>query len=173
MNITSRKIATALEDVFAEQGFAQPGVDKLKDAAGVSLRTLYKYYPSRIHMINGALALRHERYMAMLFKNINSEGEIALIDVFEQIGRWLRTNAQPGCLFLSAVAAYPAEPMLKAMLSRHTHEVIENMVRISGLQNAYYELLVIYEGLLHSWPVCHEQALTASKTCVNNLYRTR
>ena len=45
------KIAEGLECAFASRGFAEPSVDDLRDSAGVSLRTLYKYMPSRGDMV--------------------------------------------------------------------------------------------------------------------------
>jgi AcrR family transcriptional regulator len=39
---TATKIASGLEQAFAAQGFAETNVEALRDAAGVSLRTLYK-----------------------------------------------------------------------------------------------------------------------------------
>ncbi|WP_280322004.1 TetR/AcrR family transcriptional regulator [Sulfitobacter faviae] len=45
MTDTKSKIAAGLERAFATRGFADPSVEDLRDAAGVSLRTLYKYTP--------------------------------------------------------------------------------------------------------------------------------
>ena len=45
MTDTMRRIAGGLERAFAADGFAEPSVEDLRDAAGVSLRTLYKYAP--------------------------------------------------------------------------------------------------------------------------------
>lgn len=63
---TREKIAAGLERAFASHGFAEPSVDTLRDAAGVSLRTLYRYMPSRADMVMAALEHRHRRYMAQV-----------------------------------------------------------------------------------------------------------
>jgi AcrR family transcriptional regulator len=52
---------------FAKHGFAEPNIETLRKATGVSLRTLYKYVPSRDVMILRALEHRHRRYMAHVF----------------------------------------------------------------------------------------------------------
>ena len=49
------KISAGLERAFANRGFAEPSVEDLRDAADVSLRTLYKYTPSRAEMVLAAL----------------------------------------------------------------------------------------------------------------------
>ena len=46
------KISSGLERAFAARGFAEPSVEDLRDAAGVSLRTFYKYTPSRADMVD-------------------------------------------------------------------------------------------------------------------------
>ena len=61
MTDTARLIAARLESCFVSRGFLEPGVDALRDAAGVSLRTLYKYFPSREAMVIGALDHRRNR----------------------------------------------------------------------------------------------------------------
>ncbi|WP_367180608.1 TetR family transcriptional regulator [uncultured Ruegeria sp.] len=43
-------------------GFAGPGVEALRAGADVSLRTLYKYFPSREAMVVGALRHRDRVY---------------------------------------------------------------------------------------------------------------
>ena len=63
MNDTKSRIARNLDAQFAEMGFAAPGVDALRDGADVSLRTLYKYFPSREAMVVGALEYRNEIYL--------------------------------------------------------------------------------------------------------------
>ncbi len=55
MRDTATKIAAGLERAFAARGFSEPCVDDLREAAGVSLRTLYKYTPSRDAMVRMAL----------------------------------------------------------------------------------------------------------------------
>ena len=40
-------IISAAETLFDQNGFAETGMDAIRDAAGASLKTIYKYYPSR------------------------------------------------------------------------------------------------------------------------------
>ena len=55
MATRKEKIAGDLDRQFAEMGFAEQGVEALRAGADVSLRTLYKYFPSREAMVVGAL----------------------------------------------------------------------------------------------------------------------
>ena len=69
------KISAGLERAFANRGFAEPSVEDLRDAAGVSLRTLYKYTPSRAEMVLAALENRHQRYLARVFDDLPEAAE--------------------------------------------------------------------------------------------------
>ena len=62
------EIAASLELAFSHYGFAEPSVAKLKTACNVSLRTLYKHYPSKEAMIVAALQHRHQRYLTFLLE---------------------------------------------------------------------------------------------------------
>ena len=66
--IVKEKIAASLEKAFSQYGFAEPSVPQLKNACEVSLRTLYKYYPSKEAMIVAALEHRHQRYLSFLLE---------------------------------------------------------------------------------------------------------
>ena len=41
------ELASKLEQAFALYGFAEPNVAKLKGYTGTTLKTLYKYFPSK------------------------------------------------------------------------------------------------------------------------------
>lgn len=68
------RIAADLEDAFSKFGFAQASVAQLKSACNVSLRTLYKHFPSKEAMIIAALEYRHKRYIAFLLNESHSTG---------------------------------------------------------------------------------------------------
>ena len=60
MSDIQEKIAAGLEEAFLRNGFAQTGVDALREATQVSLRTLYKYTPSPAEMVLSALENRRQ-----------------------------------------------------------------------------------------------------------------
>lgn len=163
MKDTYEKIATGLEQAFASAGFAEPGVDQLRDATQVSLRTLYKYCPSREDMILTALEHRHARYLAHLFEGLPAAPQAALTELFERVGEWMRSNAAQGCLFHSAVAAQPHNTALWQMLERHKAEVAERLGQATGLEGRKDELMLVHEGLTQSWAFMGEAAVKRAK----------
>ncbi|WP_417525335.1 TetR/AcrR family transcriptional regulator [Marinovum sp.] len=157
------KISAGLERAFASRGFADPSVEDLRDAAGVSLRTLYKYTPSRAEMVLAALENRHQRYMAQVFEGLPEAPAEALDAMVSRVGRWMQTEASHGCLFHAAVAADPSSAPLRALLERHKTEVASRAAEACGLPDAAIELMVIIEGLTQAWPLQGDAAVAAAK----------
>ena len=102
------KIAAAANRLFSKHGFAEPGVEAIREAADVSIRTLYKHYPSKDAMIVAALAYRHEAYLMHLREDAPSApGSAAIAHLFQRLAAWMSDDGARGCLFLQALAAYP------------------------------------------------------------------
>lgn len=163
MSDTRNRIAAGLERAFAQQGFAQPSVEDLRDAAGVSLRTLYRYAPSRDDMIRIALEYRHRRYLDQVFADLPRPGSEALPVLVDRIAGWMRREASHGCLFHAAVAAAPNDPGLRQLLARHKEEVADRAARASGLLGCETDLTLIIEGLTQSWPLRGAAAVASAK----------
>ncbi len=157
------KISAGLEHAFASRGFAEPSVEDLRDAAGVSLRTLYKYTPSRAEMVLAALEHRHQRYVARVFGELPEEPDEALDAILSRVGNWMTSEASHGCLFHAAVAADPLSKPLRALLERHKAEVALRAAAASGLPEAATEILLIIEGLTQTWPLRGSAAVDAAK----------
>jgi AcrR family transcriptional regulator len=165
MTDTKSKIAAGLERAFAHNGFAEPSVGDLRDAAGVSLRTLYKYTPSRDDMVHAALEHRHRRYMASIFSGlpVGGDTEATLGAIIDRIADWMRREASHGCLFHAAVAAAPHDEALRSFLVRHKAEVAERAAKATGLQGRESDLTLLVEGLTQSWPLHGEAAVASAK----------
>ncbi|QFS81264.1 Transcriptional regulator, TetR family [Roseivivax sp. THAF40] len=163
MTDTMTKIASGLERAFAARGFAEPSVEDLRDAAGVSLRTLYKYTPSRADMVLAALEHRHTRYLGHLFDDLPDAPDAALDALFDRVGGWMASEAAHGCLFHGAVAAEPGSDRLWALLARHKAEVARRAAAAAGLQGFETELLIILDGLTQAWTLHRDAAVASAK----------
>ena len=118
MTSTKSRIATELERSFARQGFAEQGVEALRAEADVSLRTLYKHFPSREAMIIGALEHRDRTYFDWLAGGA-AEGVDHVLHPLVRLGDWLGEVANTGCLFLNALAEYPDSAAIAAVVKDH------------------------------------------------------
>ena len=160
---TRTRIAAGLEQAFAEHGFAEPNIDVLREAAGVSLRTLYKYMPSREEMVLSALEHRHQRYMQLVFADLPEDNDEVLNVILDRVSEWMSTEAAHGCLFHAAVAAAPKDARLRALLERHKAEVSQRIASMSGLSGREGEIALIIEGLMQNWPLHGNKATASAK----------
>lgn len=169
MNDTRIRIAAGLERAFAERGFAEPSVEDLRAAAGVSLRTLYKYAPSREEMVLLALEHRNERYVGAIFDELPDSPRHARGAIIDRVAAWMAQEAAHGCLFHGAVAASPRDARLRAMLEAHKSEVAARAARAAGLPGREADLILILDGLAQSWPLLGKEAATSAKRLLSAL----
>lgn len=163
MTDMTTKIAAGLERAFAARGFSEPSVEDLREAAGVSLRTLYKYAPSRDAMVHMALEHRHQRYIAHVFGDPEHKAPQSIDTTLDRIADWMKTEASHGCLFHAAVASAPDDLELRDLLERHKAEVCNRARAVSDEKVVASDLMIIIEGLTQAWPLCSEGALTSAK----------
>ena len=121
---TAATIADRLETTFAREGFAAPGVAALHKAAGVTIRTLYRHFPSREDMVVGALRHRHDRYLEGLARGARgSEGRAAVLSIFDAVAAWMTDETSTGCLFAQAQAAHPHSDAITTEVARYRDAV--------------------------------------------------
>lgn len=125
---TKQRIANDLERTFAEQGFAEQGVQALRAEADVSLRTLYKYFPSREAMIVGALENR-DRACAAWLAGGPDDGIDHILHPLVRLGEWLGEVANTGCLFMNALAEYPDSEQIRAVVRAHKARMADEFAR--------------------------------------------
>ena len=163
MTMMKDKIAAGLERTFAKHGFAETDIETLRAGADVSLRTLYKYFPTREERMLAALEHRHRRYLAQITTDLPKRPEAALSVFFDRIGAWMDEETSHGCLFHAAVAAAPGNAALRDMLACHKREVSEKLAAAIGRCDAVEDLTVLIEGLTQSWPLHGRQAVQSAK----------
>ena len=150
MSVTKTKIAAAANRLFAERGFAEPGVEAIREAAGVSIRTLYKHYPSREAMIVGALAHRHALYMKHLREGRPARsGARAVLHLFERLAKWMEDSDTRGCLFVQALASHPESAAIEAEVERNKQAVRDAIAeRLPASRRSLMPVLfLLHEGV--------------------------
>lgn len=138
------QIAARLHMQFQAMGFAAPGVEALRESADVSLRTLYKYFPSREAMVVGALDHRDRTY-AEWISGGPEQGAAHVLHVLQRLADWLLELSNTGCLFRNALAAYPESDAIRTAVQRHK----------TGVQD------VFRSRLCRAAPACDAQTLSA------------
>lgn len=172
MTDTHLKIAENLDRQFSEMEFATQGVEALREGANVSLRTLYKYFPSREAMVIGALAHRDAAYSDWIGTD-QVEGAEHVLHVLVRLSDWLRNVSNTGCLFRNALAAYPESDAIRQAVAAHKAHV-RDIFRIRLITVApdcdAEALFVLHEGLTESARLLGaEPATTATMRCARAL----
>ncbi|UPR32158.1 TetR/AcrR family transcriptional regulator [Vibrio crassostreae] len=165
------QIAASLEVAFSQQGFAEPSVAQLKTACNVSMRTLYKHFPSKEAMIVGALEHRHQRYLSLLLEDSPSSGYQAITHIFNKLQQWMEEYAPHGCLSMNALAAFPDNELINQAVIEHKKEVQALMAKQSQREDLASELFLLHEGVSSAWPVLGEEAVASAQNMVTKLLK--
>ena len=153
MTDTKQRIASDLERSFASLGFADQGVESLRAQADVSIRTLYRHFPSREAMIVGALEHRDASYFEWLDGGPQT-GAAHVLHPLVRLGDWLHQVANTGCLFLNAWAEYPDSDAIAAIVKDHkarlADEFRQRLNRVATAQDTTHlaeTLFLLHEGM--------------------------
>jgi len=164
-----QQIAQRLEQAFSQLGFAEPSVAQLKVACNVSLRTLYKHYPSKEDMIVAALDNRHQRYLSFLSDGAPEGGLEALQHTFTKLGQWLEQFAPNGCMSVSALGAFPDHPIINQTVKQHKAQVRRFLCKQSLRADLATQLFVLHEGVSSAWPLLGEEVLNSAQHIILRL----
>ena len=163
------QIAASLEVAFSQYGFAEPSVAQLRTACNVSLRTLYKHYPSKEAMIVAALEYRHQRYLTFLLNQPSAGGAAAVLNIFNKLEQWMMEFAPHGCLSMNAIAAFPANPLISKAVKEHKKEVRRFLGQQSSREDLATAIFLLHEGVSSAWPVLGRSAVTSAQTVLLQL----
>ncbi|MGF1801286.1 TetR/AcrR family transcriptional regulator [Vibrio gigantis] len=165
------QIAASLEVAFSQQGFAEPSVAQLKTACNVSLRTLYKHFPSKEAMIVGALEYRHQRYLNFLLEASPEAGLEAAVHIFNKLQQWLEEYAPHGCMSMHAIAAFPDNELINQAVMQHKEQVRLFIGKQSLRDDLATPLFLLHEGVSSAWPILGEEAVASAQNMVTKLLK--
>lgn len=150
-------------------GFAEPSVAQLKSVCGVSLRTLYKHYPSKEEMIIAALQHRHQRYLTFLIQNTPEAGIKSIQHIFNMLGTWMTEYAPNGCMSINALAAFPENNVIYETVKKHKKDIQRFLGEQCLRKDLATQLFVLHEGVSSAWPIIGDEALHSAQHSISNL----
>lgn len=171
MSDAREDIAAGLEQVFWSRGFSEPSVPDLRAGVGVSMRTLYRYFPSREAMILGALEFRHQRYMRYVHDGVDEPGLIAAEQLFDKLSGWMRMTEGKECFFRQALAANPDSVGIAETVRRHKSELLRFFGELSSQAEFASTLYLLHEGVTASYAELGETAVNDAKHIVRAMFR--
>ncbi|NLU68933.1 TetR/AcrR family transcriptional regulator [Streptomyces sp. HNM0574] len=99
------RVLAAADALFYAHGVNAVGMDRIRDAAGVTLRRLYQCFPSKGALVEAVLRRRDTHYRAALTEfvtNAAREPRQRVLAVFDWMHGWCEQPGFRGCAFLNA-----------------------------------------------------------------------
>lgn len=98
------QIIEAADRLFYGQGIGRVGMDAVRDAAGVSLKAIYRQFPSKEDLVLGVLAHRHDLWTSGFDGAVAgaSASRDRLLAVYDYLAGWFDESDFRGCGFINA-----------------------------------------------------------------------
>ncbi|QCQ93639.1 TetR/AcrR family transcriptional regulator [Rhodococcus sp. SGAir0479] len=129
------RVVAAADALFYTRGFGKVGMDAVRDAAGVSLRALYKEFPSKDELIAAVLAGRHEMWTKGVEAAVEaiSDPVDRLLAVYDFLDDWFRDADFRGCGFINAFGELgAADPRVAEVVREHKADFQRYLARLAA-----------------------------------------
>lgn len=102
--VIDESIISCAQELFYARGFHAVGMDEICVAAGVSLKKLYKNFPSKDAVVLAVITRWHEQWSAALEQRIAAAPQPVgrLLAVYDFLAEWFETDNFRGCGFINA-----------------------------------------------------------------------
>lgn len=98
------RIVGAADRLFYARGIGQVGMDAVRDEAGVSLKAIYREFPSKEDLVIGVLEHRHEMWTTGLAAATAAvpDPHDRLLAIYDHLAGWFGEADFRGCGFINA-----------------------------------------------------------------------
>ncbi|MFI9050736.1 TetR/AcrR family transcriptional regulator [Streptomyces sp. NPDC053427] len=120
------RILDAAEKLFYDRGIQAVGMDELRTAAGVSLKRLYRCFPSKDDLVAAYLECRDMRWRTALAAHVGEHAapEDRLSAVFDWLHAWFAAPDFRGCAFINSFGELGATSGAVASAGRQHKEAL-------------------------------------------------
>jgi len=128
-----QKVIPAADALFYGRGIGQVGMDAVRDAAGVSLRALYKEFPSKDDLVAAVLDGRHVMWKTGVEAKVDAIADPAerLLAVYDFLGDWFCDADFRGCGFINAFGELgSANPRVAEIVREHKADFQRYVARL-------------------------------------------
>lgn len=119
------RVLDAAEALFYERGVQAVGVDAVREASGVSLKRLYRSFPSKDHLVAAYLRRRDRRWREALASSVerrSGAGE-RVAAVFDWLHLWFSEPGFRGCAFINSFGELGGSPAVAGIARHHKEEL--------------------------------------------------
>lgn len=161
--------------LFYENGFHATGVEKIREVANVSKKTLYNHFRSKDELILAALRQRDEQFRNDFMRGVERHAKTPrerLEAVFDVLGEWFNSKGYLGCMFINASAEFSAQddPSHK-ICAEHKRLVLDYIKKLAieakakDPETLAEQLNLLAEGAIVQAHICDDkEAATKAKS---------
>ncbi|MGI8629258.1 MAG: TetR/AcrR family transcriptional regulator [Solirubrobacteraceae bacterium] len=125
---------TAADRLFYRRGIQAVGMDALRDEARVSLRRMYRLYPSKDAIVEAYLRRRDERWRKWLRDSVEQRSALPAdrpLAVFDALAEWFAREDFRGCAMANATAELGEQhPAIGHRAKRHKDAVRAYLIEL-------------------------------------------
>lgn len=169
MSKASKKeqILDAALELFYRDGFHATGIEKIRESANVSKKTLYNHFRSKDELILAVLRRRDEEFrnhFMRMTERLTTKPADRLIAIFDVADEWFKSKDFCGCMFINASAEFsePDNPchIVCVEHKRLMYEYIKSIAQEAGAKNPgelSEQLNLLIEGAVVQAHVCGDK----------------
>lgn len=152
-SVTRECIIQGAYSLFYRRGFARVSMDEIAAGAGVTKRTLYKYYDSKDSLLADVLEHHHELALERVetwARNLGPDNPASINALFLDLALWSTGRRWTGAGFTRLVmelADLPGHPA-RRIARRHKAAVEARLAAAFGSAQAGAEVMLLIEGTL-------------------------
>ncbi len=166
-NLKREQIITVALTLFYKDGFNATGVEKIREAANVSKKTLYNHFKSKDELILAVLRRRDEEFRNNFMRAVERYGTTPterLEAVFDAADEWFNGKQFYGCMFINASAEFTSADnpchIVSAEHKNLMHQYIKKLAEAAGAKNPSElseQLNLLIEGATVQAHVCGDK----------------
>lgn len=150
---------TAADRLFYRHGVHAVGMDSLREEAGVSLRRMYRLYPSKDALVEAYLRWRDHRWRSWLSQSVERrcpQPAQRPLAVFDALAEWFADDEFRGCALVNASAELgDTTPSVRRQAELHKRAVrtyLAELLRQAGhsddSEDAAAQLMLLLDGAI-------------------------
>ena len=146
-------VLAAAKNLFYARGYASVGMDDIRDAAGLSLRRLYREFPSKESVVLGVLGELHEDWEAGIQEAVGAHADPRdrVLAIYDYLAQWFTQDDFRGCGFINAFAELGANSTAVAEIARSHKASFQEYVgtlvaEAGGTPRLASQLAILAEG---------------------------
>ncbi|MEZ1318296.1 TetR/AcrR family transcriptional regulator [Pseudomonas fluorescens] len=168
-------ILDVTEKLIYKSGIAATGMDLLVKTAGVSRKSIYRYFANKDELVVAALQRRDERWMHWYRTSVDQAPTPAdrLLNLFTVLGTWFASEGFRGCAFIntSGETGDPQDPV-RLLAKEHKQKLLDYVCELCTEQGATdpptlaRQLLILIEGAITVALVMGDHSAADNAQCV-------